>query len=100
MATTNYYTVNSEIIGELTAGQSRLDHLPDALGSWTVRTWRHQAPQRRLAGRGFPGIGGPAGPMRCYGGITDQKHAGQEDEIRAGRKACLQAMVDSRCFLP
>jgi len=36
----------------------------------------------------------------CYGGITDQTHAGQEAEIRAGRKACLQAMVDSRCFLP
>jgi len=33
MAVTNYYTVNSEIIGEHTAGQSRLDYLPDALGS-------------------------------------------------------------------
>ena len=28
MATTYYYTVNSEIIGEHTAGQSRLDYLP------------------------------------------------------------------------
>ena len=33
MAVTNYYTVNGEIIGEHTAGQSRLDYLPDALGS-------------------------------------------------------------------
>jgi len=33
MATTNYYTVNGEIIGEHTAGQSRLDYLPDGLGS-------------------------------------------------------------------
>jgi hypothetical protein len=28
-----YYTVNGEIIGEHTAGSSRLDYLPDALGS-------------------------------------------------------------------
>jgi len=33
MATTYYYTVNSEIVGEHTAGQSRLDYLHDALGS-------------------------------------------------------------------
>lgn len=33
MAVTNYYTVNGEIIGEQTSGQSRLDYLSDALGS-------------------------------------------------------------------
>jgi RHS repeat-associated protein len=33
MATTYYYTANSEIIGEHTAGASRLDYLRDALGS-------------------------------------------------------------------
>ncbi len=33
MAVTNYYTVGGEIIGERTAGQSRLDYIPDALGS-------------------------------------------------------------------
>jgi len=33
MAVTNYYTVNGEIIGEHTVGQSRLDYLTDALGS-------------------------------------------------------------------
>ncbi len=33
MAVTNYYTVNREIIGEHTTGQSRLDFLCDALGS-------------------------------------------------------------------
>jgi len=35
MAVTNYYTVSGEIIGEHTAGQSRLDYIPDALGSVT-----------------------------------------------------------------
>jgi len=33
MATTYYYTVNRKIIGEHTTGQSRLDYIPDALGS-------------------------------------------------------------------
>ena len=33
MPTTYYYTVNDEIIGEHTIGSSRLDYLPDALGS-------------------------------------------------------------------
>jgi RHS repeat-associated protein len=33
MPTTYYYTVDSEIIGEHTAGQSRIDYLTDALGS-------------------------------------------------------------------
>jgi len=33
MAVTNYYTVNNEIIGEHTVGQSRLDYLTDGLGS-------------------------------------------------------------------
>ena len=33
MGTTYYYTVNEEIIGEHTIGQSRLDYIPDALGS-------------------------------------------------------------------
>ena len=33
MPTTYYYTVNDEIIGEHTVGQSRLDYLTDALGS-------------------------------------------------------------------
>jgi len=33
MSTTYYYTVNDEIIGEHTLGQSRLDYLPDGLGS-------------------------------------------------------------------
>ena len=33
MATTYYYTVDSEIIGEHTTGQSRIDYLTDALGS-------------------------------------------------------------------
>jgi len=35
MAVTNYYTVGGEIIGEHTAGQSRLDYVPDALGNVT-----------------------------------------------------------------
>ena len=33
MGTTYYYTVNDEIIGEHTLGLSRLDYIPDALGS-------------------------------------------------------------------
>ena len=33
MPVTSYYTVNGEIIGERTTGQSRLDYLTDALGS-------------------------------------------------------------------
>ena len=33
MAVTNYYSVEGEIIGEHTIGSSRLDYLPDALGS-------------------------------------------------------------------
>lgn len=33
MPTTNYYTVNGEIIGEHTTGQSRLDYIPDGMGS-------------------------------------------------------------------
>ena len=33
MPTTYYYTVDSEIIGEHTAGQSRIDYLTDAIGS-------------------------------------------------------------------
>ncbi len=33
MPTTYYYSVNDEIIGEHTLGQSRLDYIPDALGS-------------------------------------------------------------------
>jgi RHS repeat-associated protein len=33
MAATYYYTVDSEIIGEHTGGQSRIDYLTDALGS-------------------------------------------------------------------
>jgi len=33
MPVTNYYTVQGEIIGEHTAGQSRLDYLTDGLGS-------------------------------------------------------------------
>jgi len=33
MSTTYYYTVNDEIIGEHTLGQSRLDYIPDGLGS-------------------------------------------------------------------
>lgn len=33
MAVTNYYSFEGEIIGERTVGQSRLDYLPDALGS-------------------------------------------------------------------
>ncbi len=33
MPVTNYYTVQGEIIGERTVGQSRLDYIPDALGS-------------------------------------------------------------------
>lgn len=36
MPVTNYYTVNSEIIGEKTTGGSRLDYLTDALGSVTA----------------------------------------------------------------
>jgi len=36
MAVTNYYTIAGEIIGEHTAGQSRLDYVPDALGSVTA----------------------------------------------------------------
>lgn len=33
MPVTNYYSVNGEIIAEHTAGQSRLDYVPDGLGS-------------------------------------------------------------------
>ena len=33
MGTTYYYTVNDELIGEHTLGQSRFDYIPDALGS-------------------------------------------------------------------
>jgi len=33
MATTYYYTVNDEIIGEYAIGSSHLDYLTDALGS-------------------------------------------------------------------
>jgi hypothetical protein len=37
MGTTYYYTVNDEIIGEHTLGQSRLDYVTDALGSVIAR---------------------------------------------------------------
>src|SRR2546421_2647467 len=33
MSVINYYTVNGEILGEKTAGGSRIDYLTDALGS-------------------------------------------------------------------
>ncbi|MCC6447022.1 MAG: RHS repeat-associated core domain-containing protein [Armatimonadetes bacterium] len=35
MATTNYYTIGGQIMGEKTAGSSRVDYLTDALGSVT-----------------------------------------------------------------
>ena len=42
MPTTYYYTVNDEIIGEHTLGQSRLDYLTDALGSVVTTTDQSQ----------------------------------------------------------
>ncbi len=62
--TTNYYTVNGEIIGERTAGSPRVDYLTDALGSVTatvnqsgqvVNTYRYKPYGELLAKTG----GGP-----------------------------------------
>ncbi len=36
MSTTNYYSIHGQIIGEKTAGSSRVDYLTDALGSVTA----------------------------------------------------------------
>src|ERR1043165_962069 len=61
MAVTNYYTVNGQIIGEKTAGGSRVDYLTDALGSvigtvnqsaQVVNTYRYKPYGAQLAKTG------------------------------------------------
>src|ERR1043165_5803734 len=61
MAVTNYYTVNGQIIGEKTAGGSRVDYLTDALGSvigtvnqsaQVVNTYRYKPYGSQLAKTG------------------------------------------------
>jgi RHS repeat-associated protein len=61
MATTNYYSLNGEIIGEKTIGGTRTDYLTDALGSVTatlnqsaqvVNTYRHKPSGAQLAKTG------------------------------------------------
>jgi hypothetical protein len=46
MPTTYFYTVDSEIIGEHTAGQSRIDYLTDALGSIVATVDQNQQLRR------------------------------------------------------
>src|SRR5579864_1493368 len=61
MAVTNYYTVNGALIGEKTAGGTRVDYLTDALGSVTatvnqsaqvVNTYRYKPYGAQLAKTG------------------------------------------------
>src|SRR5579872_7128682 len=71
MAVTNYYSVNGEVIGEKTAGGTRVDYLTDALGSVTatvnnsaqvVNTYRYKPFGKLLAKTGV-------GPDPAFGWV-------------------------------
>ena len=69
MPTTNYYTVNGEIIGEHTTGQSRLDYIPDGQGSVAATIDQTLIVQSTARYKPFGGILSASGIQPAFGWI-------------------------------
>jgi len=69
MPTTNYYTVNGEIIGEHTTGQSGLDYVPDGLGSVVATVDQNLTAQSTARYKPSGAILASTGPQPAFGWI-------------------------------
>lgn len=69
MAVTNYYTVNGEIIGEHTTGQSRLDYLCDALGSVVTTVDQTQTVKSTATYKPYGADLATTGPQPSFGWV-------------------------------
>ena len=83
MPTTYYYTVDDEIIGEHTVGQSRIDYLTDALGSVVATVDQTQAVKSSARYKPLGDILAFTGPKQSFGWMgsngflsTSRPHAG------------------------
>ena len=115
-----YFTINGDIIGEKTAGGSRVDYLTDALGSvigtvnqsaQVVNTYRYKPYGAQLAKTGVgadPAFGWVgthgyrpterSGRMcMCGRGITIQRQGDGPPSIRCGHESCNSLTQERDC---